>query len=279
MSETIESSLAARVNLAFAAVIPLWRYVELGALAFEAGVLTAKEGGAIKSPLVELAEVAGNRCGWTHLIQKRFELGYLVTSSSVDPTNYFEISVSGAFLKIKSRNLASGSGELKIHKDFVRRVFNVAKNMEMTEYSRWAYDPYPTGGYPVLMRISVCREDDSPKFDDPQLGMIVLDPDTHPSKGRICFGEPDQEMVQLAAFVKLEDLANQMMAQAIPTPAEENAAESRAKVIIRRDFEEAGRSFVPYSGYCTWCDSDITPQLENSVGATGCPVCSHTWCD
>lgn len=105
--------------------------------------------------------------------------------------------------------------------------------------------------------------------------MLVLDPDTHPSEGKITFGDPDQEIMQIAAFCKLEELSKELLSATVPSEAARQAAKQRAAAIKKLE----GNQFVPSSGFCFSCDSDITKILEGVKSATGCPVCFRTWCD
>jgi hypothetical protein len=253
-------------------------------LAWDAGRKSAMEGDHLGSPLIDLAVA---RCAG---VGRLFELAYWSHATSIDPSSYFDLAGEGQWVCIKSKGVAGAAGEVRLHISHIREFFACAKALNPTAYESWALDPHPVGGTPVLYRYyRIARGDDSEDVDgdasvvavretDPQEGKLVINPDAHPSRGRLCFGDPGQELLQIGALIQLESHAHRLIAQSTPTPTDRLAAAARAAVILRR----VRTCFMSSTGYCTWCRSDVTTALANrgqDDAITACPHCWHTWCD
>lgn len=253
-------------------------------LAWDAGRKSAMEGDDLASPLVDLAVA---RCAG---VRRVFELAYWAHATSIDPSTYFGLAGEGQWVCITSRGVASASGGVRLHSSRSREFFACAKALDPTAYESWALDPHPVGGTPVLYRYyRIVRGDDSDDVDadasvvavretDPQEGKLVINPDAHPSTGRLCFGDPGQELLQIGALIQLEPHAHRLIAQSAPTPADRLAAAARAAEILRR----VKTCFMSSTGYCSSCRADVTAALANrgpDDSITACPHCWHTWCD
>lgn len=183
---------------------------------------------------------------------------------------YYAVTLEGSFAKITSKGIAGACGELEITENAIRNVFDHAKHYSPSSYYSWLHDPYPVGGSTRLMRIDVS--------DHPLSGQLILDPDTHPNRGDISFGNPEQEQEQLEEFHQLRKYVESLFEKNKPSEQQLMAAEARAKVINAN----AEKSFLSPSGYCSCCHSDVTEILIKAPAGeyiTGCPVCSRSWCD
>jgi hypothetical protein len=257
--------------------------------ALEAGRRTALEGGDLASPLIDGAEESCEG------VRRAFEFGYWKHHPGLDPARFFDVIADGRFVEISSLRVAGGDGVLSLHESDVTPFFRTARSLDLTSYDAWANDPCPEGGRPVLYRYEPFDDDDSMIECDaegiaryvpgyltppppPHYGMLVIDPDTHPSYGELVIGEPNQELEQLAALGRLEPLVRSLLAAHAPTPADKDAARARAAAINER----VNVSFLSESGYCSRCWTDATPSLlerkpDDSI--TGCPTCQRSWCD
>jgi hypothetical protein len=223
----VTNGLTARVELAFAAKGSGQQFhFEYSDQIKLAGRLTAKEGASAESTLIDIAD--SRLVYWRNekTLKNLFQLSYYIESQSIKHEVFFDISCSGAFVTIHSKGIANGHGSMSIHVSDTRRVFDTACELYLTDYVHWSEDPYPVGGHPVLMRKCTLWDDGdtwgfdvfrTPIAESPEDGMLILDPDTHPSKGYIAFGDPGQEIQQLAAFCKLRDVANQLLEETITT--------------------------------------------------------------
>jgi hypothetical protein len=273
-----------------------WVKVWMGnidALTREAGRRTAAEGGDLQSPLVD---VAAQACEG---IRRLFEFSYWSHAPSLDPATYFDVLVDGRFIQIASLKVAGGDGLLRLHERHLPGFFERIRTLEVDSYEAWAFDPCPGGGRPVMYREPAFEGEPSIHDDaaapraaygdrtgghllsrcpSSHEGMLVLDPDTHPSDGSLILGDPSQELRQLAALARVEQLATNLLAANAPTQADREAAEQRAATINAR----VTLSFMPPSGYCSTCGFDVTLQLlERGADQpiTGCPCCWRSWCD
>lgn len=259
----------------------------------EAGRRTAVEGGDLHSPLID---VAAQACEG---IRRLFDFSYWTHAPALEPSTYFDVQVDGRFVQIVSLKVAGGDGVIELHERHVAAFFERARLLEADSYAAWADDPYPTGGRPVMYREPAFtyapRLDNEPaalrttyggrpsgaqvaRHPSPHVGMLVIDPDAHPSKGSLILGAPSQELRQLSALTRLEPLAKNLLAANAPTAAARDAARQRAAAINAR----VKLSFLPPSGYCSQCDSDFTLLLlERAADSpiTGCPCCWRSWCD
>lgn len=203
------------------------------------------------------------------------------TTQQRDPDTYFTVQANGPWVQIKSLGVAGGKGEVSLHESHVGEFFHCARTGSISDYESWAFDPYPVGGSTMLMRMCSLYDDykdrSSPAPADEE-GILFIDPDTHPSDGRLYFGDRTQELEQLRALCRLEDSIVALLAAAKPRQADKQAAAERAARIAKL----AGISFMPSDGFCSFCDADVTHALAGiapGASITGCPVCGHTWCD
>ena len=202
-------------------------------------------------------------------------------SRPANPADFFTVTRDLSWIVIASCGQAGAKGQINLFKRHVAKFFQVIKGGVVTSYHDWASNLYPTGGTPLLMRMRSMRSEHS-ELDavvQPEVeGMLCVDPDTLPSSGRIYLGNPNQELEQLAALWQLQPIVRAMAGQASPTEQEQTIARRRAATINT----QAQESQLPPSGYCPWCDCDVTLELLNRHAdrrITGCPICHHTWCD
>ena len=258
-------------------------------LALAAGKKAALEGIDLKSPLVDLADTG---CAG---VRRIYELAYWEHTPAIDAGLYFDLAVDGPWVRITSKGVAKGDGEVTLHRSFVRNFFSRAADWSVASYESWALNPYLVGGTTALYRYDLIDDDDSmidydwdghplgvaghvPPEPHPFEGMLVIDPDTHPSHGRIAFGDPSQELVQLGALLQLRATVRQLFATNTPSAEDRAGAAARAAEIRQR----VQICFMPSSGYCGWCQADVTSVLSGRGAhdaVTGCPCCAHTWCD
>lgn len=203
------------------------------------------------------------------------------TTQQRGPDTYFSVQANGPWAEIKSLGVAGGKGDVSVHESHLGEFFQCARTAHIDNYERWLLDPYPVGGSVMLMRMSGVYNEHEDRFsaaDEDEDGMLFIDPDTHPSSGRLFFGEPSQEREQLSALARLEESIVELLSAAAPKEEDKQAARERAAKIAAT----AAMSFMPSSGFCTWCDADVTHALAGikpGASITGCPVCGHTWCD
>lgn len=236
--------------------------------AVAAGAAIAIENQTLESPLLDCKGIPYWACyreslGW-HLKQ-----GYWQNRSDLNPDKYFTLGREHAFVVIKSLGLNGSSGYISIDKGTVKQIFDAAREVPDL-YSGWASDPYPVGGRPLLLRINDVEHCHS--------GQLTLEPDTHPCRGHLNFGDQEHEIEQLTAFSNLYGQVLDMFAAMNPTQDQMDAAEKRAEIIKQK----AGLCFMPPGGFCGCCGSDVTETLLNiNAGSsiTGCPICGSTWCD
>ncbi len=202
-------------------------------------------------------------------------------SRPANPADFFTVTRERSWIVIASRGRAESTGQINLFKKHVARFFQVIKGGVVTNYHDWACNPYPTGGTPVLMRMHSARSEcgELDVVVQPQVeGMLCIDPDTLPSSGRIYLGNPNQELIQLAALWQLQPIVRAVAGQASPTEEEQTSARHRATTINTK----AQESHLPPSGYCPWCECDATLELLHRHAdrcITGCPICHHSWCD
>ncbi len=249
----------------------------------EAGRLAAEEGLPPRSPLMELH--ASRLWYRPEGVMEAFLREYWIHSTDVRPADYFNIHVENADIVIESRGVARGHGVVRIHKSHRRDFFDAVRYGSVDSYGAWACDYYPVGGHTVLLRMDdywVEADDEDgqaiQRVPPDQKGMIRIDPDTHPSYGELFLGDPDQEFKQLGALYQLQGQAIALLRETIPTVEQQAATEARAAQIRAK----AGQSFMPWSGYCSCCDGDVTLALADippGEAITGCPLCGRSWCD
>jgi hypothetical protein len=250
-------------------------------LALSAGEAAALDGADLCSPLVQLAE---SGCAG---VRRVYELAYWEHSPTIDATLYFSLAVDGPWVRITSKGVAGGDGEVSLHSSFVNNFFSRAADWNVSSYRDWALNPYPVGGTTTLYRYErIEHETDFDGYEDydgddqdrahalnrapdPRHGVLMIDPDTHPSKGRIAFGDPTQELTQIGALLQLRATVQRLIAANTPSAV--------ASILQRVQL-----CFMPSDGYCTWCQADVTSTLierGRQDAITGCPICAHTWCD
>lgn len=99
----------------------------------------------------------------------------------------------------------------------------------------------------------------------------------HPGQGEIYLGAPAQEAEQTQSLINLIEQAIGLNEKE-HTPHYRQAAEERAQAVASL----AAVSFLPLSGFCHRCGTDVTLLLSGidaTSHLTGCPACGQTWCD
>lgn len=268
-------ALSKRIELAFCCMNQ-GRSVEYSSLLAktlrECAKATALANDPLTSPLLELCKeklvqfYPPIRLGWC------FERDYWINHSEIDPYEYFNIGIENGFLSIESKKVAGGNGWLSLSATMVHRVFRLVENYLPDDFDSWADDNYPIGGQCKFM----VRESSETPYENG----LVIDPDTHPSRGSLYFGDRSQETKQLAAFCLLKPIALQLLSESKPSP---HVREMAAQRVL--EYRKHSRlSFMPDSGFCYRCDRDVSkclPEKSKSDGydPTGCPLCGASWCD
>lgn len=232
--------------------------------------VAAGEGLPMESPLTELFKEqrqrgynSGPTLGW------EYARAYKISDDRIDPSKYFTLSYENAFITIESLGVAGGDGEVSFNSGYAPGLFKCARDGRERSYDQWLHDHYPVGGQFLLQRI------DNDPIDAEYGALRLLAGDVHPCRGFIQFGEPLQELDQLAAFVKLHAQVLALFAAEAPSAQDRAATAERAKALI----ESHGQCFMPDSGYCAWCRADVTASCAHGSALTGCPKCGHTWCE
>lgn len=270
-------ALASRIKLAFLFIghESFYSYYEVKDLIDEVGKSSALGNLGISSPLIDL--VKNVRVHWNRKITLEWaiERAYWFYSPSIDPYQYFDLSIDNGFVSIRSNERNGGRGHLRLHPRHVKGIFELTRHYLPEDYQGWAEDYYPVGGRcRFLLRLNSIYSDE---FD--HVEGLYIDPDTHPSSGQIFFGDRQQELIQLAAFSQLEQKVKHLIENSRTSKGEREKAQLAVKT-----FRENGGSlsFFPDSGFCYKCDSNLTHYLANpdlSYNPTGCPCCGATWCD
>lgn len=264
------------------------RRVDAHDLAWTAGRMAAIEGVALSQPLLEQAQASEppmwRGCGWMGL-RWSFDLAYWTHAPIVQPDTFFELTppeLGRRWVGIASRGCANGAGCVTLHESQLSDFFGRARMPMVGSYDGWANDDHPVGGRAVLLRMDSIQEGDELREQDWELqgrrGSLQLDPDTHPSSGHLNFGDPEQELQQLGALLRLEAHVRNLLQRSALTPEMRDAARESASAI--RSAADA-HCFFPSSGICSVCNTDLTSVVPAASAAalTGCPACLHAWCD
>lgn len=270
-------ALAARIKLAFLVTgrESIYSYYDAKDLIDEVGKSSALGNLGISSPLIDL--VKNVHVHWSRKLTLGWaiERSYWIHTPSIDPNEYFDLSIDNGFVFIQSNERNGGFGQLRLHPRHVKSIFELTRQCLPEDYQSWAEDYYPVGGRcRFLLRTNSLYADEHDQVEG-----LYIDPDTHPSTGQIYFGHRQQELVQLAAFCQLEKKVRDLIENSRPSKVERETAQLAVKT-----FRENGGtlSFFPDSGFCLRCDSNLTRYLANpnpGYDPTGCPCCGATWCD
>lgn len=170
-----------------------WRLAER---AGHVGKIAVRAGLPLRTPLAELfmdqrdQHQASESLGWY------YRRSYGSEDTSLDPFHFFNLSYGTGFVSIESRAIAGARGSIRVIERSMRDIFTCAGYAHPVSFLACAYNPYPTVGSPLLMRID---------GGDAQIGQLRLEAgDIYPDSGSICFGEPLQECEQLSAFLRVE---------------------------------------------------------------------------
>lgn len=245
-----------------------------------AGQLTALNGLPPESALIDI--VSQKWKGW---IQPSavwfFKRAYWQHHTGTDPNAFFDIEAGPSAVIIRSKNIAGAHGEIWLHAKHAGDFFQAAIDNEVEQYERWATDPHPVGGRTRLLRMDPYWDDATECLSDvapDEKGMLCIDPDHHPSEGRLFFGDPGQELQQLGALIQMQERVMDSLKIARLSDAQREEAASRAKDIIAK----ATICFIPTNGVCSCCERDVTPTLaamHDGARVTGCPLCGYSWCE
>ncbi len=241
--------------------------------------MAAQEGLPINSPLIDI--VSQKWRGWLQPSARWFyEVGYWSHHPDSDPGTFFDLEAHPSSVKIISRGVGGSHGEVSLHAKHVHDFFRAAEG-GVSDYERWAINPYPVGGRTVLLRMDAYwdEENDRPGYiPDDEKGMLCIDPDTHPSTGRLFLGDPLQELQQLGALIRARGQVLHLLECAKLTGGQLSEAAERARLIRGK----AGVCFMPTDGICSCCESDVTlalAEIEEEASITGCPLCGYSWCE
>lgn len=263
--------------LDFACEVSLYRVVggrsfyDLAKRSRHVAQAAAREGVPLSTPITDLFTDQREKYGGGETLGWHYRRAYGSADSSLDPLRFFTIAYANNFVTIESRAVGGASGEICINDRSVDDIFSCARYDAPGSYSRWAYDEYPVGGSPLLLRM-----DDG----DHHVGQMCLNAgDLHPCSGSLYFGESAQESEQIAALCQLEEHVRALFAEKTPTEARRAEAKNRALEIAS---QSGAFCFFPRSGYCGSCGGDVTvgvTDLAAAASATGCHLCGCTWCD
>jgi hypothetical protein len=273
MNNNNQSQSAFRCKVEFAAEISKYKIFgdnmgEVKKLAIATGSAIARENQSLESLLLDCSGIPEWAC-YGASISWHIKQGYWQNRPDLNSDKYFTLRREHAFVIIESRGLNGSSGSISMDKYTATKIFSAARNIPDL-YSGWANDPYPVGGTSLLLRIN--------DKDHRYAGQLTLEPDTHPCKGRLYFGDQEHEIEQLSAFSNLFEQVLDMFVVMNPTQDQIEAAEKRAGIIRKK----ASLCFMPPGGFCGCCGSDVTTSLININAGdviTGCPICGSTWCD
>lgn len=284
----LTSSFQSKLDLACAAAMgtPIWK-TEMQELAERAGRLAAMEQLGMESALIDLAD-QGVRFSGGMTYRFFFERAFWANCPTNDPEQFFSVKSQGHFVEIESREVAGGHGIVVLHKSDAFDFFRIAARDAIRDYEQWGTNPCATGGSAVILRQEDLQYDDEADTEhvcntpvrDGYCGRLFIDPDTHPSHGRLYFGEPGQELRQLGALLKLRPLVDTFLKAEVPSAADREAAMTRS-ASIRANTN--GSCYLPVDGYCECCNSDTTLCFDmtglHRMSITGCPVCGKSWCE
>lgn len=183
-------------------------------------------------------------------------------------TPFFTLTVKGSFVHIESTGRASLHGHISLAQRNALWFFDELKHAREHSYTNWAEDPYPVECGATLLRV-----DD---FTHANYGRLQVELEQHPSGGSLALGEPEQEQIQLQALLQLRDRVTHLFEISRPDQAARACTAERAQTLLR---QAKGLTFLPPEGYCYRCEQDVTQDLTDATGMTGCPKCHVSWCD
>lgn len=271
-----KTAFAVKIELALAQTYP----PGLAEMLREAGRLAALNGAPPDSALIDIVSLKWK--GWIKPSATWcFQRAYWQHHTGIDPEEFFDIKARPSTVTIRSKGVAGAHGEISLHAKHVPDFFRVVTSGEVEKYERWATDPHPVGGKTVLLRMDAYWDDYAERsghVPPEEKGMLCIDPDTHPSTGKLFLGEPEQELQQLGALIQLQGRVQDMLETAKPNSEQLVEAAKRAKTIIGK----AGICFMPATGLCSCCKQDVTLALVDigeGSSITGCPLCGYSWCE
>lgn len=272
------SAFSAAVELAGCAALTPGDWIAIDKLAAAAGHAAAREGAVPASALVDLADTA--RPMRTHQLGVRwvFERAFWEASSDPGSHHCFAIQPNWPWVSITSTGVAGASGTVILHRSAIDSFFYRLRGSLLDDYDAWARDSEPTGGRTVFARYGSPWAPSQRGTSEPRQGMLFIDPDCHPSRGRIYFGEPAQEARQVAALLALEG-AVRKAADALGALISGGTEGSAAWIKAHR--AASGGSWIPDDGCCPTCHSFVATQSNATLAnpMTGCPACGASWCE
>ncbi|CAB3910071.1 hypothetical protein DAI43_15855 [Achromobacter xylosoxidans] len=183
-------------------------------------------------------------------------------------TPFFTLTVKGSFVHIKSTGLAGAQGVIHLVERDALETFDQLLHVRESSYTNWAEDPYPVECGAVLLRV-----DD---ITHAEYGRLQVELERHPSSGSLALGEPEQEQIQLQALLQLRHQVMHLFEITRPDEAARACTAERAQILLR---QAKGLTFLPPEGYCYRCEEDVTLEITDATGMTGCPKCHVSWCD
>lgn len=183
-------------------------------------------------------------------------------------TPFFTLTLKGSFVHIESTNRYGATGEIRLAQRHSAWMFHRLGYCKPGSYSGWlARESVEEIGV-MLWRID--------GHDQEHLGRLRVEVGRHPSSGWLFFGLPEQEQEQLQALLELEDQVAHLFKITQPDKAARARTADRARAFLS---QAKGHTILPPEGYCYRCEQDVTLDITDDTGMTGCPKCHVSWCE
>lgn len=183
-------------------------------------------------------------------------------------TPFFTLTVKGSFVHIECTNRYGATGEIRLAQRHAAWMFHRLGYCKPESYSHWLASEDVEEIGVVLLRIDA--------HDHEHRGRLRVEVGRHPSTGRLVLGQPEQEQEQLQALLQLEDQVVHLFKISQPDESARAPTAERAQTLLQ---QAKGLTFLPPEGYCYRCEQDVTLDITDATGMTGCPKCHVSWCE
>lgn len=183
-------------------------------------------------------------------------------------TPFFTLTGKGSFVHIESTNRDGATGEIRLAQRHAAWLFHRLGYCKPASYSRWLASEDVEEIGVMLFRID--------GHDHEHRGRLRVEVGRHPSSGSLVLGQPEQEQEQLHALLQLGDQVMHLFEISQPDETMRARTAERAQTLLR---QAKGLTFLPPEGYCYRCEQDVTLDVTDATGMTGCPKCHVSWCD